>query len=73
MQKPIPKQIKVLKTITAEETTIEEGATYIIENGTKPIIKLLRRNYENDPTCIIGDIDYLFSYEPKGNPEDFYL
>ncbi len=68
-----PKQIKVLKTITAEETTIEEGVTYLIENGTKPIIKLLRRNYEQDPTCISGDINYLFSYEPKGNSEDFYL
>ncbi len=73
MQKSTPKQIKILKTIIAEETIIGEGVIYIIENGSEPIIKLLRRSYKDDPNCITGDIDYLFSYEPKGNSEDFYL
>ena len=71
MQKP--KQIQILKTITAEETELGEGATLIIENATPPIIKLLRRSYEKDPECISGDIDYLFSFEGTGLSEDDYL
>jgi len=60
------RKIKINKTIIAEETEIGEGATLLLEMATSPIIKLLRRNYLQDPTCISGDIEYLFEFEGNG-------
>ncbi len=65
-------KLKINKTIIAEETELGEGAILLLEKATPPIIKLLRRNYENDPNCISGDIDYLFSYDGTGLlPEEY--
>ncbi len=67
------RKIKINKTIIVEETEIGLGAILFLEKATPPIIKLLRRQYKQDPTCMSGDIEFLFSCEPKGNSEDFYL
>ena len=67
------RKIKIHKTIFAEETEIGVGATLLLENATSPIIKLLRRSYMVDPTCISGDIEYLFQFDGEGiEPEDYY-
>ncbi len=66
------KQIQTNKVITAEETELGEGVTLKLEKATPPIIKLLRRSYEEDPTCISGDIDYLYLYDGTGiSPDDY--
>jgi len=53
------KQIKINKTIIAEETCLGKNAVLILEYATLPIIKLLVRKYHQDSTCISGDIDDL--------------
>ena len=67
------RKIKINKTIIAEETELGEGAILLLENATSPIIKLLRRNYEQDPTCISGDIEFLFEFDGEGMSEEEYL
>ncbi len=64
------KQIKINKTITAEKTQLGEGAILLLEKATPPIIQLIRRNYKKDPTCVSGDIDFLFEFEGTGISED---
>ena len=59
------RKIKINKNIIAEETELGEGAILLLERATSPIIKLLRRSYNQDPTCISGDIDYLFEINLK--------
>ena len=54
------KQIKINKTIIAEDTELGEGAILLLEEATPPIVKLLQRSYKDDPNCIGGDIDNLF-------------
>ena len=66
------KQIKINKPIFAEETELGEGAILLLDKATPPIIKLLRRKYNEDSACICGDIDFLFSYDGKGLREDEY-
>ena len=65
-------KIKIRKIIIAEETELGEGAILLINKATSPIIKLLRRSYESDPSCISGDIDYLYSYDGKGMSGEDY-
>lgn len=61
------KKIKTNKVITAEETEIGKGVTLSIDATASPIIYLLRATYNDDPTCISGDIDYLFKVDAKEN------
>ena len=43
-----------------------------LEKASSPIIKLLRRIYEEDSTCISGDIEFLYEYDGDGmEPEDY--
>ncbi len=37
---------------------------------SKPIIKLLRRKYAEDKTYLIGDINFLFSFDGQGLSEN---
>lgn len=67
------RKIKINKTIIAEETELGEGAVLLLKKATRPIIKLLRRSFNEDPTCISGDIEYLFSYDGDKSREDVYL
>ena len=60
------RKIKINKTIIAEETELGEGAILLLEKATPPIIKLLRIRYNQDPTCISGDIDFLFEFDGSG-------
>ncbi|MBI9037526.1 MAG: hypothetical protein JEY97_05275 [Bacteroidales bacterium] len=60
------RKIKINKTIIAEETEIGVGLILPLEKLSPPIIKLLRRNYNQDPTCITGDIEFLFSFDGIG-------
>ena len=60
------RKIKINKTIIAEETELGEGAILLLEKATPPIIKLLRRSYNQDPTCISGDIEFLFDFNGTG-------
>ena len=66
------RKIKTNKVIIAEETELGEGVTIQLEKATSPIIKLLRRSYDQDPTCIRGDIEFLFSYDGDGMNSDEY-
>lgn len=59
-------RVKVLKTIKAEETEIGAGATILLRCTSKPIIKLLRQKYNEENTCLIGDIRFLFSFDGIG-------
>jgi hypothetical protein len=61
------KKIKTNKVITAEDTEIGKGVTLTIDVTASPIIYLLRATYKEDPTCISGDIDYLFKVDAKEN------
>lgn len=68
------KQIYIHKPLTAEETELGEGLTLFLERLTPPIIKLLRRSYIEDSTCISGDIEFLFEYNGEGtSPDDYWL
>ena len=66
------RKIKINKTIIAEETELGEGALLLLGKATPPIIKLLRRNYNQDPNCISGDIEFLFEFDGKGFKADDY-
>jgi len=57
------RKIKINKIILAEETELGEGAILILDKATSPIIKLLRRSYNQDPSCISGDIEYLLNID----------
>ncbi len=59
-------RIKVLKPIVAEETELGVGAMVFLRCASKPMIKLLRERYQDDQTCLIGDIKYLFSFDGIG-------
>ncbi len=66
-------KIKINKTIIAEETEIGQGAIVLLNKATRPIIRLLRRCYSKDPTCISGNIKQLLSYDKENSREDGYL
>lgn len=60
------KKIKINKTLHAEDIELGEGAIILLQYATPPIIKFLRRKHKEDPTCISGDIDFLFSFDGEG-------
>lgn len=60
------RKIQINKTIFAEETELGKGAILLLDKATPPIIKLLRRSYEEDPSCISGDIEQLYSNNRTG-------
>lgn len=64
-------RVKVLKTIVAEETEIGVGAVILLRCASKQVITLLRRKYNEDNTQLIGDIDFLFSFNGIGIEEKF--
>lgn len=68
-------KIKIKKDLFAEEIELGKGAVILLPHATPPIIKFLRRKYKEDPTCIKGDIDFLFSFDGTGINEDceFFL
>jgi hypothetical protein len=63
-------RVKVLKTILAEETEVGEGATVLLRCTSKQMIALLRRKYNEDKTCMNGDIEFLFSFDGIGLKEN---
>ena len=62
-----------MKPIKAEETDIGVGAKIILRCASKQMINLLRRKYNEDKTCIIGDIDFLFSFDGIGLDKNIKL
>lgn len=66
------KKIQTNRVITSEETEIGKGVTLIIDHASSPIVYLLRATYKEDPTCISGDIDYLFKVDAKKNDQINY-
>jgi len=64
-------RIKVLKPIKAEKTKIGIGAIILLRCASKPIINLLRRQYNEEKTCIIGNVDFLFYFDGIGIEERF--
>lgn len=63
-------RVKVLKTILAEETEVGVGTTVLLRCASKQLITLLRRKYNEDKTQLIGDIDFLFSFDGIGLKEN---
>lgn len=59
-------RVKVLKPINAEETEIEAGTTILFSCASKPMIILLRQKYNEENSCLIGDIRFLFSFDGIG-------
>lgn len=66
-------RVKVLKPIKAEETDIGIGAVILLKYASRQIISLLRRKYTEDKTCLIGDIDFLFSFNGVGRGVNDHL
>ena len=59
--------------LTAEDTLLGEGAILLIDKATPPLIQFLRSKYIEDPYCLSGDIDFLFTFEgvtPQKGDED---
>lgn len=60
------KKVIIRKRLIGEDTDIGVGATINLSMATPPIIKFLRTKYSEDPACIMGDIDFLFSFRGEG-------
>ena len=58
--------MKVIKTIIVEETKIGVGAIILLKCSSKQMIMLLNRKYTENKTCLIGDIDFQFSFDGVG-------
>ena len=63
-------RVEILKTIKAEETEVGVGLIVPLKCVSKPMISFLRRKYTEDNTCLIGDIDFLFSFDGVGIEEN---
>ena len=66
-------RLKVLQTIKAEETEVGAGATILLKCASKQMIKLLRRKYTENKMCLMGDIEFLFSFDGVGRGNTDYL
>lgn len=64
------KKLRVQKTLIAEETLLGEGAILLIDKASVPLIDFLRSKYTEDPDCLSGDIEFLFSFDGTMPPED---
>lgn len=60
------KTVVVRKRLVGEEIDIGVGAIIALNNATTPIIKFLRIKYKEDPSCIEGDINFMFSFDGEG-------
>lgn len=65
------KTIRVERPLTAYEIHLGKGMLLKLQSATPPIIKFLREKYLADPTCISGDIDFLFQCEGEGLPPQY--
>jgi hypothetical protein len=68
------KKVTVMKRITAENTILGIGAIINLQHAAPPIIKLLRERYQEDNSCLEGDIDALFKINGsgRGNKDHLY-
>jgi len=62
--------IRVERALFAYEISLGKGVILKLSSASSPIIKFLREKYLEDPTCISGDINFLFKCEGSGLKPD---
>lgn len=60
------KIIRVEKPLAAYQIVLGKGAIIRLLSATSPVIKFLRERYQDDPSCISGDIESLFKVKGEG-------
>ncbi len=62
--------IRVERALFAYEISLGKGVILKLSNASSPIIKFLREKYLEDPTCLSGDIEFLFMLNGSGLSAD---
>ena len=65
------KTIRVERPLSAYEMRLGKGVLLKLQHATPPVIKFLREKYLADPTCISGDIEFLFECKGEGLPSKY--
>jgi len=60
------KKIRLERNLQAKDIELGKGAVVSLENASSPIIRFLRDRHLEEPSCISGDIEFLYKCSGTG-------